>query len=136
MKKYAVIVGGGIGKRMNTDVPKQFISISGKPVLMHTISAFHNSIEEINIIVVLPENYINLWKKLCVEYSFNIVHKIVKGGSTRFNSVKNGLKFVEEDSLVAVHDACRPVVRGNIILNSLCFLISFLINETNFFLFL
>ena len=119
MKKYAVIVGGGVGKRMNSDIPKQFMTISRQPLMMHTISAFHNSIEEINIIVVLPENYIDLWKKLCNEYSFNIVHKIVKGGSTRFHSVKNGLKFVEKDSLVAIHDACRPVVRGNIILKSL-----------------
>lgn len=118
MKKYAVIVGGGVGKRMDADIPKQFITISHKPILMHTISAFHNYFEDIDIIIVLAEEYINLWKKLCVEHSFNFAHKIVKGGSTRFQSVKNGLTFVSNNSLVAIHDACRPVIKQDIILNS------------------
>ncbi len=110
MKKYVVIVAGGSGSRMNYDIPKQFIPIKDKPVLMHTIEAFRKYSEDIEIITVLPEMHIELWKELCDEYEFKIIHKVVIGGERRFDSVNNGLKYVPMDSIVAVHDGARPFV--------------------------
>lgn len=110
MKLYAVIVAGGSGKRMGADMPKQYLEISGKPVLMHTLERFKTFDESIEIITVLPENQLRFWADLQVKYSFKIPHTLVKGGKTRFFSVKNGLKFVDVPGLVAVHDGVRPFV--------------------------
>jgi 2-C-methyl-D-erythritol 4-phosphate cytidylyltransferase len=110
MNLYALIVAGGAGKRMGTQIPKQFLELDGKPVLMHTISRFRAFDESIEIITVLPRNQINFWKELCMKYSFSIPHKLVTGGSSRFMSVKNGLDHVDVNSLVAVHDGVRPLV--------------------------
>jgi len=110
MKLYALIVAGGSGKRMGTEIPKQFLELNGKPVLMHSIErfkAFNNSIE---IITVLPENQLRYWTEIQREYSFTISHTLVKGGISRFYSVRNGLKYVDEKSLVAIHDGVRPLV--------------------------
>ena len=108
MKRYVVIVAGGKGSRMNAGIPKQFILLGGKPVLMHTILRFHEADPSTEIIVVLPGNEINAWKELCNRYSFTIVHKIAEGGDSRFQSVKNGLALVKEKSIVAIHDGARP----------------------------
>lgn len=108
MKRYAVIIAGGTGSRMNAGIPKQFILLCDKPVLMHTISRFHESDRATEIIVVLPKDEINRWKELCVQYNFSIAHEIVAGGETRFHSVKNGLACVKEKSIVAIHDGVRP----------------------------
>ncbi|MCF0190005.1 MAG: 2-C-methyl-D-erythritol 4-phosphate cytidylyltransferase [Marinilabiliaceae bacterium] len=110
MNYYAVIVAGGSGKRMGTDIPKQFLLLKGRPVLMHTIERFHNYKADMHIIVVLPYSQIERWGKLCQEYDFHIDHDIVHGGATRFESVKNGLKAVKDDGIVAVHDGVRPLV--------------------------
>ena len=110
MKKYAIIVAGGKGKRMNADVPKQFILLAGKPILMHTLEVFSAYDKSMEIILVLPENQIEMWKKLCAEHFFEIPHLIIKGGDERFHSVKNGLQAVEIPALVAVHDGVRPLV--------------------------
>ena len=110
MKKYAIIVAGGSGTRMGTDIPKQFLEIKGKPVLMHSMNRFFNFDNNINIIVVLPEHQIEYWQKLCIAHNFIVPHQIVKGGTERFYSVKNGLDLVEENALVAIHDAVRPLV--------------------------
>jgi len=110
MKKFAVIVAGGSGKRMGSIVPKQFILLSGKPVLMHTIESFHRFDSEMNIIVVLPESQVARWQELCEEYSFNIEHKIAIGGASRFESVKNGLALVDDEGIVGIHDGVRPLV--------------------------
>ena len=110
MKKYAIIVAGGSGTRMGTDIPKQFLEIKGKPVLMHSMNRFFNFDSNINIIVVLPEHQIEYWQKLCVVHNFIVPHQIVKGGTERFYSVKNGLDMVDQNSLVAIHDAVRPLV--------------------------
>lgn len=110
MKKYAIIVAGGSGTRMGTDIPKQFLKIKEKPVLMHSINRFFHFDPNINFIVVLPENQIAFWQELCAEHQFDIPHRIVKGGTERFYSVKNGLQLVEKESLVAIHDAVRPLV--------------------------
>jgi 2-C-methyl-D-erythritol 4-phosphate cytidylyltransferase len=110
MELYVVIVAGGSGKRMGADIPKQFLSIAGRPVLMHTIERFKNFNDSIEIITVLPENQLRYWVDLQKKHSFEIPHTLVKGGLHRFISVKNGLKFVNSPSLVAIHDGVRPFV--------------------------
>jgi 2-C-methyl-D-erythritol 4-phosphate cytidylyltransferase len=112
LKKYVLILAGGKGDRIKSEIPKQFITIAGKPVLMHTISQFYNYIHRIEIILILPSNYLKLWDELCKKYNFNIKHKIIKGGKTRFYSVKNGLSAINKnkESMVAVHDGVRPVL--------------------------
>jgi 2-C-methyl-D-erythritol 4-phosphate cytidylyltransferase len=115
MEKIALIVAGGTGNRMNTAIPKQFMVMAGLPVLMHTIKKFWFFENSIKIILVLPENHISLWKKLCREYKFNISHAVRKGGETRFHSVKNGLRGIKPGSLVAIHDGVRPLVSRNTI---------------------
>jgi len=108
--KIALIVAGGKGVRMQTDIPKQFIEIKGKPILMHTLEAFHRYDASIQLILVLPSVQINLWRDLCEKYAFNLLHQIVIGGQTRYNSVKNGLDIIQIPALVAVHDGVRPFV--------------------------
>jgi 2-C-methyl-D-erythritol 4-phosphate cytidylyltransferase len=110
MKLYALIVAGGTGKRMGAEIPKQYLELAGKPVLMRTLERFKAFDESIEIITVLPENQLRHWADLQKKYSFNIPHTLVKGGRTRFFSVRNGLKFVDVPSLVAIHDGVRPFV--------------------------
>jgi 2-C-methyl-D-erythritol 4-phosphate cytidylyltransferase len=110
MKLYAVIVAGGFGKRMHAELPKQYLEIAGKPVLMHTLERFKAFDENIEIITVLPENQLRFWGELQKKYSFSIPHTLVKGGKARFFSVRNGLRFVEAPGLVAIHDGVRPFV--------------------------
>jgi 2-C-methyl-D-erythritol 4-phosphate cytidylyltransferase len=110
MKLYVVIVAGGSGKRMGAEIPKQYIEIAGKPVLMHTLERFKSFNESIEIITVLPENQLRFWAELQNKYSFSVPHTLVKGGKARFHSVRNGLKFVETPGLVAIHDGVRPFV--------------------------
>ena len=91
MQKYVVVVAGGSGTRMKREIPKQFIPVAGKPILMHTLSAFFHAVPEIHIILVLPESQVLGWKSLCAQYEFEVPHHITHGGDTRFQSVKNGL---------------------------------------------
>ena len=107
MKNNVIIVAGGKGLRMGSDLPKQFIPIGGKPVLMRTIEAFFEFDNGINIILVLPLSHQDYWVQLCEEYNFTISHKIAVGGETRFHSVKNGLAMVEQ-GIVGVQDGVRP----------------------------
>lgn len=115
MKKYVVIVAGGKGLRMGGDVPKQFLPVKGKPVLMRTLEAFHAYDAAIRLIVVLPADQQAYWKQLCQKYGFTLPHQVADGGETRFHSVKNGLALVEEDALVGVHDGVRPFVSPDVI---------------------
>jgi 2-C-methyl-D-erythritol 4-phosphate cytidylyltransferase len=110
MEKYAIIVAGGKGERMNAGMPKQFLPIGGVPVLMRTLEKFYTSDKAIRLILVLPETQFTYWKEICEKYDFSIPHQIVGGGETRFHSVKNGLAQVSSNSLVAVHDGVRPFV--------------------------
>jgi len=105
-----IIVAGGKGERMQTDIPKQFIELKSRPVLMHTIDVFVQYNYQIDIIVVLPETQIENWRMLCKKHAFEINHQVVKGGSVRFESVKNGLNIAKDDGLIAVHDGVRPLV--------------------------
>ena len=111
MDLYVVIVAGGSGKRMGMDTPKQFLELSGRPVLMHTIERFREFNESIEIVTVLPENQLRFWIDLQKRYSFNVPNTLVKGGFKRFLSVRNGLEFVNSPGLVAIHDGVRPLVR-------------------------
>jgi len=115
LKKYVIIVAGGSGIRMDSKIPKQFIPVSKKPVLMHSIECFYNYSVKITIILVLPKIYFDLWKTLCKKNNFTIKHKIIEGGKTRFHSVKNGLSVINEESLVAIHDGVRPLVSNETI---------------------
>jgi len=119
MKKIALIVAGGSGTRMNSDIPKQFIEIAGLPLLMHTILKFHKFDFAIEIVLVLPESQIGFWKQLCIKHNFEIQHQIVFGGATRFQSVKNGLNSISDDGLVFIHDAVRPFVTETTLMNCL-----------------
>jgi len=115
MKQYAVIVAGGSGSRMNSEIPKQYLPINGLPVLMHTIKAFYNYNNALNIIVVLPPNDLKLWEELCDTYQFKLPIQVTSGGTTRFQSVRNGLDKVGPDGVVAIHDGVRPIVNKEII---------------------
>jgi 2-C-methyl-D-erythritol 4-phosphate cytidylyltransferase len=110
MKKFAIIVAGGTGARMRGDVPKQFMLLNGKPVIQYSMEAFVKFDALLKIIMVLHPEFIAYWEKLCQDLNIAIPHIIVKGGKTRFESVKNGLDRILEDGLVAVHDAARPLV--------------------------
>lgn len=113
--KYALIVAGGKGLRMGSDIPKQFLPVGGKPVLMRTLEAFHAYDSGVKIILVLPHSQQDYWKRLCDQYQFQIPHTLVDGGETRFHSVKNGLAKVQGSALVAVHDGVRPFVSQDVL---------------------
>ena len=115
MKKHIIIVAGGKGLRMGGDIPKQFLPVCGKPVLMRTMEAFHTYDAAIHIILVLPVSQQAYWKELCQEYQFSLSHDIANGGDTRFHSVMNGLGMVEGNGLVGVHDGVRPFVSQEVI---------------------
>lgn len=117
LEKYIIIVAGGTGTRMNNVVPKQFIELQGKPVLMHTITKFSHALPEIKIIVVLAAQLSEEWKQLCKKHNFTIPHTLTVGGETRYHSVKNGLTLVPENSIVGIHDAARPLVTEQLIIN-------------------
>jgi len=113
--KYAIIVAGGSGLRMGAAIPKQFLLLSNRPVLMHTLEAFHHFDSSIHLILVLPAEQIENWKQLQTQYNFHIPHRLISGGANRFESVKQGLTLVHEDGLVAIHDGVRPLVSAKII---------------------
>ena len=119
MEKVAVVVAGGRGTRMGTSVSKQYLPIGGKPVLMHTLAVFHRADPTIHLILVLPEDDFSLWDDLCRQYNFKLKHRLVRGGATRFQSVKNGLNSISFSAgLVAIHDAVRPFVKEEVIRES------------------
>ena len=115
MNKHIIIVAGGKGLRMGGDIPKQFLPVCGKPVLMRTMEAFHTYDAAIHIILVLPVSQQAYWKELCQEYQFSLSHDIANGGDTRFHSVMNGLALVEGNGLVGIHDGVRPFVSQEVI---------------------
>ncbi len=110
MKKYALIVAGGNGSRMESAIPKQFLMLLGRPILFHTLSVFHRFDPEMEIILALPKDQIYYWKKLVAEIPDTIPHQIVEGGSTRFESVKNALRLIDREGIVFIHDGVRPLV--------------------------
>ena len=115
MKKYVIIVAGGKGLRMGSDLPKQFLPVGGKPVLMHTLEVFRKYDAAIQLILVLPREQQDFWKQLCREHDFDVEHRVADGGETRVHSVKNGLALVQAPGLVGVHDGVRPFVSVEVI---------------------
>lgn len=115
MKEYALIVAGGKGTRIKSSLPKQFIEINGKPILLHTLEAFYRYSEKVSVVLVLPEDDFGLWEMICKKFNFNKPLLLQKGGDTRFQSVRNGLDQMSGEGLVAIHDGVRPLVSEDII---------------------
>lgn len=116
MQKFAVIVAGGSGSRMQSDVPKQFLNLAGKPVLFHTIEAFQDSYADLYIKLVIPSNQFDMWASLSKQFNFDFSGELIAGGPTRFHSVQNGLLAITaEQGLVAVHDGVRPLINKSTI---------------------
>lgn len=105
----AIITAGGLGKRMGSQIPKQFLPINDLPVLMHTINLFHQYDDTMELILTLPTDWLDYWNKLCDQYEFRVDHRIVTGGETRFQSVKNAINHATGD-LIAIHDGVCPLV--------------------------
>lgn len=119
MKTGVIIVAGGSGTRMGTEIPKQFLLLDGEPLLMHTIRRFQAAIPDIKIVLVLPESHLVHWAALCEEYGFHTEHWAVGGGETRFHSVKNGLEKASDCDYIGVHDGVRPLVSTEVVVHVL-----------------
>lgn len=114
MKRFAIIVAGGTGRRMNADIPKQFMLLHNKPVLMHSLQKFYEC--NAAVVIVLHSDLINEWKHLCEKYKCSIPHIIQQGGDTRSQSVINGLNSIDAaEGVVAIHDAARPLISKQLI---------------------
>lgn len=119
MTDYVIIVAGGKGLRMGSDIPKQFLPIGGKPVLMRTLERFREYSEELQIILVLPKAQQDYWQQLCRDYHFTVSYQLADGGETRFHSVQHGLALIPDDAkgVVGVHDGVRPFPSIDVIRN-------------------
>src|SRR5665213_455092 len=117
MIKYVIIAAGGIGTRMKSSVPKQFLLVNDVPIIIHTINKFQLAVKNIKTIVVLPKGQVENWENFCMENDFEFPHKICIGGETRFHSIKKGLELIEHPGLVGIHDAVRPLVSISLIQN-------------------
>ena len=119
MKTLAIIVAGGSGTRFGAQLPKQFLELKGRPILMCTIEAFgHCGDCSFDIVVTLPADQMDLWQQLCHKYGFDVPHRVVPGGETRWHSVKNALDSVQainDVDIIAVHDGVRPLVTVELI---------------------
>lgn len=121
MNRYVIIVAGGKGLRMGSDLPKQFIPVGGRPILMHTVEKFAQWDPQARLLLVLPAEHQDYWRMLCREIGCRAEHRIVTGGETRFHSVRNALDVVKQDpdlgddDLIAVHDGVRPFVSEKVI---------------------
>jgi 2-C-methyl-D-erythritol 4-phosphate cytidylyltransferase len=103
-------VAGGTGTRMNAGIPKQFLILAGKPMLMHCMQAFDHAYPGIELVLALPAGQFSAWENLCKQYTFNLAHLIAPGGETRFHTVQQALSFLPGEGLVAIHDGARPLV--------------------------
>ena len=119
MNRAALVVAGGKGMRMGTSLPKQYLPLGGKPVLMHTLERFFQTDSSLLLILVLPKEDFEYWTNLCASHGFDLPHQLVAGGISRFQSVKNGLMALPfREGLVAIHDGVRPFVSPEVILES------------------
>ena len=118
-EEYVIIVAGGKGLRMGSDIPKQFLPIGGRPILMRTIERFREYSSTLQIILVLPKAQQDYWQELCQEYHFNVEYQLADGGETRFHSVQHGLALIPDDAegVVGVHDGVRPLPSIDVIRN-------------------
>jgi 2-C-methyl-D-erythritol 4-phosphate cytidylyltransferase len=115
MKEYALIVAGGKGTRIKSVLPKQFLELQGKPILLHTLEAFIHYSAALSIVLVLPEEDFKIWEEICRKFHFKTPVILQKGGETRFQSVRNGLDKIQGEGLVAIHDGVRPLVSADLI---------------------
>jgi 2-C-methyl-D-erythritol 4-phosphate cytidylyltransferase len=119
MNRAAILVAGGKGMRMGTTLSKQYLPLAGKPVLMHTLERFFQADPSLLLILVLPKEDFGYWTDLCTSQGFDLPHQLVAGGSSRFQSVKNGLMALPfQEGLVAIHDGVRPFVTEKVIQTS------------------
>lgn len=109
-KRYLIVTAGGTGTRMGAGIPKQFLELDGKPILRLTLERFLEATPDIQIITTLPESHVVSWRQYCLQEGFRCRQRLVKGGFTRFHSVKNALEYVPDGALVAVHDGVRPLL--------------------------
>lgn len=109
-----IITAGGIGKRMGGSIPKQFLLLNDKPILMHTIEHIHAFDSSAELIVTLPGDYLKDWDEMCQKYAFDIRHEVITGGEERFDSIKNALEKANGD-WIAVHDGVRPFVNKSVL---------------------
>ncbi len=116
-KKYLIVMAAGSGTRMGADMPKQFIEIDGKAILQMTIEKFLEACPGINVVTVLPEAHMSYWRSYCLERNFTCPQILVKGGITRFHSVRNALAKVPDNAIVAIHDGVRPLVTVELLRN-------------------
>ena len=114
-KKYVIVMAAGSGTRMGSEVPKQFIELDGKAILQMTIEAFMKACPDVSVVTVLPEAHMAYWRQYCLERNFTCPQVLVKGGITRFHSVRNALERIPEGAVVAVHDGVRPLISQNLI---------------------
>lgn len=117
LKRTAIITAGGVGKRMNSDVPKQFLLLGGTPILMHTIQRFYDFDHSIEILVTLPKDWWSYWNELCENHKFEISVQLIEGGKERYHSVKKAIQVAKGD-VIAVHDGVRPLVNNKTIQNA------------------
>src|SRR4051812_21950526 len=115
MKKYAIIVAGGTGTRMGNPMPKQFLLLHDRPVLYYTLKTFLEAYDDLSIVLVLPEEYSDIGKEIIDAYFDYSRIQVTFGGETRFHSVQNGLKLVQDESIIFVHDAVRCMVTVDLI---------------------
>lgn len=115
INKYAVLVAGGKGTRMGTQIPKQFLPLLSLPVLCHSLLAFAHAVQNIKLILVVPESQLNSTRTILKSYVGQLEVTTVVGGETRYDSVKNGLKMIQNDGVVFIHDAVRPLVSQELI---------------------
>ena len=116
-KKYLIVMAAGSGTRMGADMPKQFIEIDGKAILQMTIEKFLEACPGISVVTVLPEAHMSYWRNYCLERNFTCPQILVKGGITRFHSVRNALAKVPDNATVAIHDGVRPLVTVGLLRN-------------------
>ena len=118
-EEFIIIVAGGKGLRMGSDIPKQFLPIGGKPVLMRTLERFREYSSTLQIILVLPKAQQDYWQQLCADYHFDVEYQLADGGETRFHSVQHGLALVPDNAegVVGVHDGVRPFPSIDVIRN-------------------
>ena len=114
-KKYVIVMAAGSGTRMGLDIPKQFIEIDGKAILQMTIETFLSACPDVSVVTVLPEDHIPYWKEYCLKRNFTCPQVLVKGGITRFHSVRNALDRIPDGAVVAVHDGVRPLVTPTLV---------------------
>lgn len=114
MKNYVILLAGGVGKRMHSDIPKQFIEVNDKPIIVYTIENFQRNPEIEKIVVVCIESWIERFKELVIKYNLTKVQWVIPGGNTGHDSIKNGVFFLENkirpEDFIIVHDAVRPIV--------------------------